>query len=64
MQEGREVRRPSRRLSRRGIIALFCLNGTVKRTLADYMCQKKEGKDPKFVAKDAGVKNTTPGIWD
>ena len=25
MQEGREVRRPSRRLSRRGIIALFCL---------------------------------------
>lgn len=46
------------------IIALFCLNGTVKRTLADYMRQKKEGKDPKFVAKDAGVKNTTPGIWD
>ncbi len=46
------------------IIALFCLNGTVKKALDDYMRQKKAGKDPVFKAKDVGIENTTPGIWD
>lgn len=46
------------------IIALFCLNGTVKKALDDYMRQKKAGKDPIFKAKEAGIEHTTPGIWD
>ena len=46
------------------IIALFMLNGTVKKALDDYQRQKKEGKNPVFKAKEAGIEHTTPGIWD
>ena len=46
------------------IIALFCLNGTVRKALDDYTRQKKAGKDPVFKAEEAGIKNTTPGIWE
>ena len=46
------------------IIALFLLNGTVKKALDDYQRQKKEGKNPVFKAKEAGIEHTTPGIWE
>lgn len=46
------------------IIALFCLNGTVRKALDDYTRQKKAGKDPVFKAEEVGIKNTTPGIWE
>ncbi|MDO4280747.1 MAG: alanine/glycine:cation symporter family protein [Peptococcaceae bacterium] len=46
------------------IIALFCLNGVVKKVLDDYTRQKKAGKDPVFKAKEVGIENTTPGIWE
>ena len=46
------------------IIALFCLNGTVKKALDDYLRQKKAGKDPTFKAKDVGIEHTTPGVWE
>ena len=46
------------------IIALFMLSGTVKKALDDYERQKKEGKDPVFIAREAGIEHTEPGIWD
>ncbi len=39
------------------IIAIILLRKPAFRALADYKKQKKEGKDPVFVAKDAGIDN-------
>ncbi|UZD22837.1 alanine/glycine:cation symporter family protein [Algoriphagus halophytocola] len=39
------------------IIAIILLRKPAFRALKDYQRQKKEGKDPVFVAKDAGIEN-------
>lgn len=39
------------------IIAIILLRKPALRALKDYQRQKKEGKDPVFVAKDAGIDN-------
>ena len=39
------------------IIAIILLRKPAFKALADYKKQKKEGKDPVFIAKDAGIDN-------
>jgi len=39
------------------VIAILLLRKPALRALKDYQKQKKEGKDPVFIAKDAGVEN-------
>ncbi len=39
------------------IIAILLLRKPALRALTDYKKQKKAGKDPKFIARDAGVEN-------
>lgn len=39
------------------VIAILLLRKPAFKALADYKKQKKEGKDPVFVAKDAGIEN-------
>ena len=38
---------------------ILILGGTAVRCLNDYVKQRKEGKDPHFIAKDIGVKEDT-----
>ena len=38
---------------------ILILGGTAVRCLNDYVKQRKEGKDPQFIAKDIGVKEDT-----
>lgn len=44
------------------VIAILLLRKTAFVTLKDYEKQRKEGKDPVFVAKDLGIKNTS--AWE
>ena len=39
------------------ILAILFLSDIVKRTLQDYMIQKKAGEEPVFKAKELGIKN-------
>jgi AGCS family alanine or glycine:cation symporter len=39
------------------IIAILLLRKPAFKALADYKKQKKEGKDPVFIAKDVGIDN-------
>jgi len=41
------------------LIAIFLLRKPALIALKDYNEQKKLGKDPKFNAKNLGIKNTT-----
>lgn len=43
------------------IIAIFLLRKPAFKALEDYKKQKKEGKDPVFIAKNAGIENTD--LW-
>ena len=43
--------------------SILILGGTAIRCLNDYVKQRKEGKDPHFVAKDIGVKEETD-FWN
>ncbi|MFC5282242.1 alanine/glycine:cation symporter family protein [Pedobacter alpinus] len=41
------------------IVAIILLRKPVLKVLKDYERQRKEGKDPVFLAKEAGIENTT-----
>lgn len=43
--------------------SILILGGTAIRCLNDYVKQRKEGKDPHFVAKDIGIKEETD-FWN
>ena len=43
------------------IVAIVILGNKAIKTLQNYSKQKKEGKDPVFVASDVGIDNTE--VW-
>ena len=43
------------------IVVILRIGGTAIKALKDYLKQKKEGKVPVFIAKDAGIENTD--VW-
>jgi AGCS family alanine or glycine:cation symporter len=46
------------------LYAIIRLRNVAKRVLDDFEDQLKAGKNPVFHAKEAGVENTYPGVWD
>ena len=43
------------------IVAIFLLGGRALKVLKDYTAQKKQGKDPVFIAEDVGITDTE--VW-
>ena len=43
------------------IVVILLIGNTAIKALKDYLTQKKDGKVPVFVAKDADIKNTD--VW-